>query len=118
MTLQKLSRLVLFSAMMAVVPQAAAAQQREPDRFPALASQAGPLLPAPQLEASQKDDFNFIGFLVFGAAGAVAGAYVGYHVDKYFGWSEGDDPGLGGFLLGGIIGGTAGMIFGGHLGND
>ena len=117
MKLRRLALLVLFSVMMAVVPEKTAAQQREPDRFPILESRAAPATPADRL-AAQNDNFNFVGFLVFGAAGAVAGAYVGYHVDKYFGWSQGDDPGLGGFLLGGIIGGTAGMIFGGHLGND
>jgi hypothetical protein len=117
MKLQRFGWMVLSGVVMAAVPRMAAAQQREPDRFPMLESRAAPAPPAHRL-ASQKDEFNFIGFLVFGAAGAVAGAYVGYHVDKYFGWSQGDDPGLGGFLLGGIIGGTAGMIFGGHLGND
>jgi hypothetical protein len=68
--------------------------------------------------APQEDKFNFVGFLLFGATGTVAGAYAGYHADRYFGWSQGDDPGLSGFFLGAIIGGTAGMIFGGHLGND
>lgn len=106
-----------FSVVAAVAAGPAAAQQREPERF-ALLDAPAPEPAVDRLQAPQEDQFDFVGFLLFGAAGTVAGAYIGYHVDRYFGWSQGDDPGLGGFFLGAVIGGTAGMIFGGHLGND
>jgi hypothetical protein len=104
----------------AVAPDRAAAQQRELERFPR-ATAGSALVAAPvvhSLRAEREDRFNFLGFLLFGAAGTVAGAYAGYHIDRYFGWSQGDDPGLGGFVIGALVGGTVGAIYGGHLGNE
>ena len=116
-TLFSIMALIVIAGCCALHPGEVHAQRAEPSPFAISRNDRASDASWNAVSIRANDEpFSMVGFLFGGAIGAVVGGFLGYHIDRHFGFSGGDDPGIGGLLIGATVGGVAGAIWGGERG--